>query len=260
MFEATCNAESQTTADGADGDQRTEILTERNNNSALICNVNSASAASDLGEDECSLLYRNFHDDNRMKVQKFPKGNCVSAQSVRRECRVLDRALDSKDASQSSQVLEIHYSSRFGEVNERHCNAVMKLVNQRLTRKSSIISLEVCIFIQENIKDFGEFMNLKLDLIYKCLSSYFFPGNQVVTISVQRDLKQFLYRTVFQKSSVVKDVFGVRHYIEDVLSVRAVLFVSKSVSALLRHQDLCILDTLPLILGVDRETLLVLNH
>ncbi|XP_045181060.2 uncharacterized protein LOC123523022 isoform X1 [Mercenaria mercenaria] len=157
------------------------------------------------------------------------------------------------------KMYEIQYSSRFGEINEMHCNAVFKLVNQRLNGKNETSSLEVCVFIQENVKEIGEFISLKLDLTHKCLSTYFFPGKNLVSVSVQRDLKKFLNRTVFQKSTTVKDLFGERHCFDDDLNIKAVVMISHPIFALFRHRDICLLDTLQVILGIDRSKLLVLT-
>jgi hypothetical protein len=156
------------------------------------------------------------------------------------------------------KVLKIKNDRRFGEVNEKHCKAISQLVTHRLN--NDISTLSVCVFIQDNLNENNDdLVNMKLEFTNECLSTYFYPGKNIVTINVQKDLKKFLHRTVFQKSSSVKDLFGERHLSSDALNTKAVIMVSQPISALLRHRDICLLDTLHVILGIDRGTLLILK-
>ncbi|KAL4239031.1 hypothetical protein ACF0H5_003735 [Mactra antiquata] len=152
--------------------------------------------------------------------------------------------------------IKIFRTERFGSINERHCHAVSELVNDRLLSRQGN---EICCFIQDNISNTWEWMKLKLHLTQVCLESFLFPlGNKVQT-SIRRDLYDFFLINVFMPNDIVKDIFGVKHNIEDIHDIDLLLLVPCKYASIFRHRRLCFLDTLSTILGSSKDKLLIIK-
>ena len=150
---------------------------------------------------------------------------------------------------------------RFGDANETHCEAVSNIVKKRLFRKianSKSDSPIVDLFVELVDGRIRPLCHIKTGMANLCLNSFFFPCTNIASVTWVSNIREILLK-VLMKKRPLKDIFG-KHigglYLNE---VRGVLFLSEAAKGLIKHKDLCMLDTLCVTLGIPQRSLLLID-
>lgn len=141
---------------------------------------------------------------------------------------------------------DIENNFRFGERNKNYL-----LYASMIELDSSDTSIEVLIQMRDG--DSYAISRMKIDMISKCLYNFFMPfGENIVTWvdNVQFEIERKLLRGQ-------RDLFGRKVETEN---VKAVISLDPEPAALLRHKDLCILDTIAKIMEIKLNELLIFQN
>ena len=151
---------------------------------------------------------------------------------------------------------------RFGEANERHCEAVANLVEKRLfTNKTKVTDDEPVVDLYAELVDgrIRPLCHIKAGMANLCLNTFFFPCTNIASVTWVPNIQETVLRKVFKKFDPLKDIFGNHISRLDASEIAAVLFLSKSAKDIIKHKDLCMIDTLSVTLGIQQGSLLLLN-
>ena len=151
---------------------------------------------------------------------------------------------------------------RFGVANERHCEAVANLVKKRLfTNKNKVTDDEPIVDLYVELADgrIRPLCHIKAGMANLCLNTFFFPCTNIASVTWVPNIQETVLRKVFKKFDPLKDIFGKHISRLDASDFAAVLFLSKSAKDIIKHKDLCMIDTLSVTLGIRQGSLLLLN-
>ena len=153
---------------------------------------------------------------------------------------------------------------RFGEANEKHCEGVSKLVKRRLfltTKRTLDNDSDPIVDLYVELVDgrIRPLCHIKTGMASLCLNTFFFPCTNVASVTWVSNIQEAILRNLFKKFDPLKDIFGQHVSRLCVSDYKAVLFVSKSARDIIKHGDVCMLDTLSVTLGIQQGSLLLLN-
>ena len=176
-----------------------------------------------------------------------------------------DKSLkDSKKTPNKEQQSNTSKTSphRFGVANERHCEAVANLVKKRLfTNKNKVTDDEPIVDLYVELKDgkIRPLCHIKAGMANLCLNTFFFPCTNIASVTWVPNIQENVLRKVFKKFDPLKDIFGKHISRLDASEFASVLFLSKSAKEIIKHKDLCMIDTLSVTLGIRQGSLLLLT-
>lgn len=150
--------------------------------------------------------------------------------------------------------------SRFGESNERHCEAVANLVKKRLfSNRNKTNNDEPVVDLYVELVDgrIRPLCHIKTGMANLCLNTFFFPCTNIASVTWVNNIQEKVLRKIFKKFDPLKDIFGKHISRLDMSDVKAVLFLSKSAKDIVKHKDLCMIETLTVTLGIQGSILLL---
>lgn len=122
-------------------------------------------------------------------------------------------------------------------------------------QNESKLSVELYIKIMKQQLSSFRLCQMKIELIVQCLQMFFKPyDNTIVLWVTDADLQT---HTDKAKKSECKDIFN-EPLTENCMNVKAVLYLDKSAARLLRHKDMCMLDTLATLIEVRKDKIMIL--
>lgn len=147
---------------------------------------------------------------------------------------------------------EVENHPRFGFKNSTYCIMASKIDWSQGNRPP----LELYIEILANGRPNPKLSQMKTEMIVKCLQSFFFPCGDAMVHCVESIAPHVQMVT---GTATATDLFGRKvSWVNSKNPVKAILFLSGVPATLLKHDNLCVLDTLSFSIGIPRESLLVL--
>ena len=150
---------------------------------------------------------------------------------------------------------------RFGDANERHCEAVSKLVKKRLfseTGNTKDDSPVVDLFVELLDGRIRPLCHIKTGMANLCLNSFFFPCTNVASVTWVSNIREILLKVLIKKNPL-KDIFEKAISSLSLNDAKAVLLLSTTAKDLIKHRHICMIDTLCVTLGIKPGSLLLLG-
>lgn len=139
---------------------------------------------------------------------------------------------------------------RFGTKNNRYLQCSCACLNVDATNMKRV---EMYIRITKEQLSKLHLFHVKTEMVVKCLQNFFKPFDDTTVMFVS-DLNTNIDQG---KKNNIKDIFDC--FIGDKLkNAKAVLYLDEFPARLLRHKDMCVLDTLATIIEIRKEELLVI--
>ncbi|CAC5388563.1 unnamed protein product [Mytilus coruscus] len=120
-------------------------------------------------------------------------------------------------------------------------------------QNESKLSVELYIKIMKQQLSTLRLCHMKTELIVQCLQLFFKPYDDTTVLWVT-DLQTYTDKA---KKSECKDIFN-EPLTDNCTDMKAVLYLDKSAARLLRHKDMCVLDTLATIIEVRKDKIMIL--